>query len=223
MATFPSSSCVQLREIPRGDRVKTCACLMLQFKTFGFPEPFSQLGLEVICPLWAWAGVWSTACGVAGSGDHCVPGIQVQRGGCVCAEQGITSPEQSLTYLFYHTCTQNTLSQQSFQSLTCGSLWIQIFLISAVICAGVRVGVGGCHCWHSAQCGCCCNTHRDLEQFSLLRMLAFKNVTGTLRLAVRGAWFGIKLWLSVISYNLQMAWLAEMLKTVRSHFYSFIN
>lgn len=85
MATFPSSSCVQLREIPRGDRVKTCACLMLQFKTFGFPEPFSQLGLEVICPLWAWAEVWSTACGVAGSGDHCVPGIQVQRGGmCVC-------------------------------------------------------------------------------------------------------------------------------------------
>lgn len=27
----------------------------------------------------------------------------------------------------------------------------------------------------------------DLEQFSLLRMLAFKNVTNTLRLAVRGA------------------------------------
>lgn len=96
-------------------------------------------------------------------------------------------------------------------------------LISAGLCTDIRVAMSGCHCWHSALCSCFCNIHKDLEQSSLPLTLAFKNVTNTLRLAVRGAWFGIKLWLSVISYNLQMAWLVEMLRTVRSYSFSCIK
>lgn len=139
MATFPSSSCVQLREIPRADRVKTCACLMLQFSTLCLSWALlpgctwghlSPLGLD-----WApglgcgalpvvWQAVVTTVCWDTGP-----------EGGCVSAEQGITSPEQSLTSLLSYTCTQNTLSQQSFQSLTCGSLWIQIFPdFSSILC-----------------------------------------------------------------------------------------
>jgi len=60
-------------------------------------------------------------------------------------------------------------------------------LISAGLCTSIRVGMGGCHCWHSALCSCFCNVHTDLEQSSLPLILAFKNVTNTLRLFVRGA------------------------------------
>lgn len=225
MDTSPSSSSVQLREIPRGGRVKLASCFSLV--PFGFPKPFSQVGLEFICRLWGWTGLqgWGM--------EHCLwcgrqwwPLWARDTGpeGDVCV-QSRASPLQSKAW---PTCSPihapKILWAGSSSSLSHVVLCEYRFsLISAVFCAGVRIGVGGRHCWHSAQCSCFCNTHRDLEQFSLLHMLAFKNVTGTLRLAVRGAWFGIKLWLSVISYNLQMAWLAEMLKTVRSYFYSFIN
>lgn len=186
---------------------------------FGFPGPFPQAGLKVIWPLWGWTGApglwcdrdWWPLCGPEGVV-------------CVCVWSG-ASPLQSKAW---PTCSPTRapkiLPSSSPSSLShvvlCGC---RFSLISAVFCTGVRVAVGGCHCWHSAQCSCFYDTHRDLEQFSPLRMLAFKNVTSTLRLAVRGAWFGTKLWLSVISYNLQMAWLAEMLKTVRSYSFSFRN
>lgn len=67
---------------------------------------------------------------------------------------------------------------------------------------------------------------RHTEMYSsptLPFMLAFKNVTDTLGSAGEGAWFVTKLWLSVISYNLQMARLVEMLKTSRSHSVSCVK
>lgn len=120
-----------------GSRPVLASCFSLV--PFVFPGPFSHVALEVICPLWAWTGLqgWGV--------EHC-PWCGRQwwplcawdtgpEGGCVSAEQGITSPEQSLTSLLSYTCTQNTLSQQSFQSLTCGSLWIQIFPdFSSILC-----------------------------------------------------------------------------------------
>lgn len=66
--------------------------------------------------------------------------------------------------------------------------------------------------------------HTELYSSSTLPFtLAFKNVTDTLGSAGEGAWFVTKLWLSVISYNLQMARLVEMLKTSRSHSVSCVK
>lgn len=96
-------------------------------------------------------------------------------------------------------------------------------LISAGCFTVIRVSRGVRHCWHNALCSCLYNVHKDPEQSSLPLSLAFKNVINTLKLSVRGACCGIKLWLSVISCNLQMAWLVEMLKTIRSYSFSCIK
>lgn len=96
-------------------------------------------------------------------------------------------------------------------------------LISAGRFTVIRVSRGVRHCWHNALCSCLCNVHKDPEQSSLPLYWHLKMSLTHWGFSVRGAYSGIKLWLSVISYNLQMAWLVEMLKTIRSYSFSCIK